>query len=110
MSRKNWKNVDARFAEDRKDVLEYAGPDVSFALRSGLRDIDSMSQRDEERAMQRRIIRRAKKRKASHHGEDVPLRFETKPRAHRHGRETIRRPAYLDFLAEKEAEGIIYNI
>lgn len=110
MGRKNWKNVDARFAEDRKDVLEHAGPDVSFTLRNGLRDIDSTSQRGEEKAMQRRIIRRSKKRKAAHNGEDVPLHFEIKPKIHKHDRETIRRPAYLDFLAEKEAEGIIYNI
>lgn len=105
MSKKNRKDVDARFKADRSDVLEYAGPDALCAMHSKAHKFSNTK----KHITHNQIILRAAKRKSSHNGKDVSLHFESKPKRHDNSRETIRRPAYLDYLAEKEAEGIIFN-
>lgn len=105
MSKKNRKDVDARFKADYSDVLEYAGPDTSFAFCSSLHAATNIK----KSISHNQLICKSAKRKSSHNGKRVPLHFETKLRRHNHPRETIRRPSYLDYLAAKEAEGIIFN-
>lgn len=109
MSRKNWKDASVRFKADRDDVMEYAGPDASFTLRCGLQEIKSKEMLVREIDKKETCAYKLAKRRISHNGKNVPRRFETKPKRFSDARKTIRRPAYLEFLAEKEAEGIIYN-
>lgn len=104
MSRKNWKDTVARFDADCEEALDYVDTNELFRLRKGARG-----------ATERVIVpcylesSKLRRRKSAHNGANVQIHFVTKPKASDYTRETIRRPTYLDYLAEMAAEGIIFN-
>lgn len=106
MRRKNRRDAIAGFHADREDALCYAGTDALFSLRSGT---EKFTMKHKERNCSDYDRIRQKKRVKAHNGVCVPLAYTTKPKSSDFARDTIRRPAYAEFLVKMASFGILYD-
>lgn len=106
MRRKNRRDAIAGFRADKEDALCYVGTNALFSLRDGAEKYVKVHRGRKDNDA---VCLRQQRRTKAHNGICVPLSYAVKPRSADFSRETIRRPAYTEFLVRMASFGILYD-
>ena len=104
--RNNKRDAVVSFRADMDEAREYVSSDVLFSLRGGTQYCIKDPYKKENKEYD--AIIRQDKRTRAHNGVSVPLSYATKPKT-KFSHETIRKPAFEDYLAEMASMGIVFE-
>lgn len=105
--RNNKRDAVVSFRADMDEAREYVSSDALFSLRKGTRYCVKDPYKKENKEYD--AIIRQDKRTRSHNGICTPLSYATKPKTSDFSHDTIRKPAFEDYLAEMALMGIVFE-